>query len=79
MQTATAKGAPTRMGRPSPATRILQIYDLRRSRGLPVESDSAEAAAILAEWPQHAPEQNPPGHSTVRRHVAQATKANASP
>ena len=78
MQPATAKGAPTRIGRPSPATRISQIYDLRRSRGLPVESDSAEAAAILAEWRQHAPDQNPPGHSTVRRHVAQVTKANAS-
>jgi hypothetical protein len=79
MQPTTAKGAPTRVGRPSPNAGILRIYNSRRSRGLPVDNDSAEARAILAEWPQHAPEQDPPGFSTVRGHVGRLAKAIVSP
>ena len=74
MQPTTAKGAPTRTGRPSPAEHISQIYCLRRGRGLPVKNDSAEATAILEEWPQHLPDEEPPGHSTVRRHVCSSPR-----
>jgi hypothetical protein len=78
MPATTAKGGPTRIGRPSPTALVSQIYNLRRGRGLPVDNDSAEARAILAEWNHHAPDQKPPGHSTVRGHVARLTKAKAS-
>ncbi|MGD0631793.1 MAG: hypothetical protein ABR987_20875 [Terracidiphilus sp.] len=79
MPASTAKGAPTRPGRPSPQARILQIFHARRGRGLPVVSYLAEAEAILAEWPQHASDQKPPNVSTVRRHVSHVTKDSASP
>ena len=74
----TEKGAPTRTGRPSPEATISKIFNLRRGRRLRVESDSAEAKAILAEWNQHTPDRNLPGLSTVRRHVARLKKAGAS-
>ena len=77
IQPSTAKGGPTRVGRPSPEARLAQIFSLRRRRRLPVESVSAEATAILAEWNHHAPDQKPPGRSTVRRHVARLSKAAA--
>jgi hypothetical protein len=77
MAVTTAKGAPTRIGRPSPRSRILKIYDARRGRGMPVVSILAEAKAILAEWPQHAPDKKRPGLGTVRRHVSQLTGMNA--
>ncbi len=51
MQPTTAKGAPTRVGRPSPNAGILRIYNSRRSRGLPVDNDSAEARAISRNGP----------------------------
>jgi hypothetical protein len=78
MNSTTAKGAPTRSGRPSPKARISQIYEVRRGRALQVESGLAEAKAILAEWPRYAPDQKSPGLSTVRRHVARLPKAKAS-
>lgn len=77
IQLSTAKGGRSRVGRPSPEVRLAQIFSLRRRRGLPVESVSAEAKAILAEWIQRAPDQDPPGRSTVRRHVARLSKAAA--
>ena len=79
MPAATAKGAPTRSGPPSPRARVLQIYNARREQGLPFVSDLAEAKGILALWPQSAPDQKPPHVSTVRRHVSQVRKAAASP
>jgi hypothetical protein len=77
IQPVTAKGARTRTGRPSPEATIVKIFELRRGRRLRVESGSAEAKAILAEWNQHAPDRLPPGLSTVRGHVARLTKAKA--
>jgi hypothetical protein len=77
MHATTSKGAPTRIGRPSPQARISQIFNLRRERGLPIVSHLAEAKAILAEWPQHASDQRPPNVSTVRRHMPQCIKATA--
>jgi hypothetical protein len=74
----TAKGAPTRAGRPSPEATIEKIFKLRRGRRLRLESDSAEAKAILVEWNQYAPDRNPPGLSTLRRHMARLRKAEAS-
>jgi hypothetical protein len=78
IQPVTAKGAPTRTGRPSPKATIVKIFKLRRGRRLRVESDLAEAKAILAEWTQHASDRNPPGLSTVRGHVARLRKPEAS-
>ena len=79
MPATTAKGAPTRSGRPSPRAHILQIYDARREQGLPFVSDLAEANGILAVWPRDAPDQKPPHVSTVRRHVSQLSKASPPP
>lgn len=78
IQPTTAKGAPTRAGRPSPQARVAEIFQQRRGRRLPVTSDAAEARAILDEWNQHAPDQDPPSHATVRRHVSRLTKKGAS-
>ncbi len=77
MPPTTAKGGASRTGRPSPELVIRQIYDLRRSRGLTVRTISGEAKAILAEWKAYAPDQTPPDHSTVRRHVTQLAKSAA--
>jgi hypothetical protein len=78
MAVKTAKGAPTRSGRPSPRARILQIYNARRGQGQPLVSYLAEAKAILAEWRLHVPDQTLPHLSTVRRHVTQLTKSSAT-
>jgi hypothetical protein len=78
MHATTSKGAPTRIGRPSPQVRISQIFNVRRERGLPVVSFLGEAKAILAEWPQHVSDQKPPNVSTVRRYVSLLTNASAS-
>ena len=43
MRPTTAKGAPTRMGRPSPLALIRRIYHSRREQGLNLDNDSAEA------------------------------------
>jgi hypothetical protein len=76
MPSTTAKGGAERTGRPSPAARIAEIFYLRRKRGLTLKSDSVEATAIRAEWKEHAPDQDQPGHSTVRRHIAALLKTN---
>lgn len=76
MESTTAKGAPSREGRPSSAARVERIFDLRRSRRVEFENDSAEARAIRAEWKQHVTEKVP-GFSTVRRHVAKLVAATA--
>jgi hypothetical protein len=78
MRPTTAKGAPTRMGRPSPLALIRRIYHSRREQGLNLDNDSAEARAILAEWPNYAPDEEPPGPSTVRGHVARLKNSEAS-
>jgi hypothetical protein len=74
MQPRTAKGAPTRSGRPSALAIVVKILELRRSRGNQMESDSAEARAILAEWKEHAPDQRRPAFGTVRGHVSRQRK-----
>jgi hypothetical protein len=76
MPQVTAKGAPTRIGRPTSKDLVAYIYKLRRQGGIPVSSDSAEASAIIAEWRSHAPGQKKPGVSTVRIHLAELRKAN---
>jgi hypothetical protein len=76
MPQVTAKGAPTRLGRPTSKDLVAHIYKVRRQGGLPVSSDSAEASAIIAEWRRHAPGQKTPGVSTVRNHLAELRKAN---
>ncbi len=78
MNAGTAKGAPTRLGRPSPRALLKQIYDARRDQGLTADNDSAEARAIRAEWPKYAPDEEPPALATVRGHVARFGKAAAS-
>jgi hypothetical protein len=78
MQPTTAKGARTRAGRPSTEGTIEKIFNMRRDQGLRVESGSAEAKAILAEWNEHEPGLERPGHSTVRRHMAGLIKAKAA-
>jgi hypothetical protein len=51
MESATAKGGKTRVGRPlGPVATVAQIYEQRRARGVPLGSGRAEAAAILTEW-----------------------------
>jgi hypothetical protein len=79
MQRTTAKGAPTRVGRPSPKARIAEIFRLRREQGARLESDAAEARAVLAEWSKHAPDQAPPGRSTIRGHVSELRKTTTIP
>jgi hypothetical protein len=76
MESTTAKGAPSREGRPSSAARVERIFGLRRSRGVEFENDSAEARAIRAEWKEHVKDKVP-GFSTVRRHVAKLAAASA--
>ena len=78
MRPTTAKGAPTRLGRPSPLALIRRIYHSRREQGLNLDNDSAEARAILTEWPNYAPDEEPPGPSTVRGHVARLKNSEAS-
>jgi len=58
-----------RGGRYSQATLILQIFRARRTRGAPYLSKSAEAKGIITEWPDHHPDVDPPGYSTIRRHL----------
>ena len=74
MGPSTAKGAPSREGRPTQKAGMSRIFDLRRSREIPIKSYSAEAEAIRGEWKQHAPDQDCPAHSTARRHVARLAK-----
>jgi hypothetical protein len=56
-------------GRYSKATLILEVFRARRTRRAPYRSKSAEAKDILAEWPDHHPDVDPPGHSTIRTHL----------
>jgi hypothetical protein len=56
-------------GRPSKATLIRKVFQARRDRGLSYWSKSAEAEAIIAEWAAHYPDSDPPGDSTIRKHL----------
>ena len=58
-----------RGGRPSKASLILEVFRARRARNLPYQSKSAEAEDIIAEWSAHHPDSDPPGASTIRKHV----------
>jgi hypothetical protein len=58
-----------RGGRHSEARLILEIFRTRRTRKAPYRSKSAEAKDIIAEWPDHHPDLDPPAHSTIRRHL----------
>jgi hypothetical protein len=71
MEPSTAKRGATRSGRPSiQADIVAQIYDKRRSQGLPVRSDRGEAQEILKEWREQTSDRRPPHVSTLRRYVA---------
>jgi hypothetical protein len=74
MGASTAKGAPSKEGRPTQKSHISRIFDLRRSREIPIKSYSAEAEAIRDEWKQHAPDQDRPALSTARGHVARLAR-----
>jgi hypothetical protein len=58
-----------RGGRYSEATLILEVFRARRTRKAPYRSKSAEAKDIIAEWPDHHPDVDPPGYSTIRRYL----------
>jgi hypothetical protein len=58
-----------RGGRLSEARLILEIFRARRTRKTPYRTKSAEAKDIIAEWPDHHPDVDPPGYSTIRRHL----------
>jgi hypothetical protein len=58
-----------RGGRHSEARLILEIFRARRTRKAPYRAKSAEAKDIIAEWPDHHPDVDPPGYSTIRRHL----------
>jgi hypothetical protein len=75
MPTGGGKGAATRSGRPSQGATIAEIFRLRRARRIPIDNISAEARGIVAEWAEHAPDQEAPALGTVRAHVTLLTKA----
>jgi hypothetical protein len=56
-------------GRHSDAMSLLDIFQERRARSLPYRSKSAEAKGIIAEWPAHYPDREPPGYSTIRKYL----------
>ena len=58
-----------RGGRPSKATLIGEVFQARRGRALPYRSKSAEAKEIIAEWAANYPDSDPPGDSTIRKHL----------
>jgi len=59
-----------RGGRPSTATLIREVFQSRRARALPYRSKSAEAKEIITGWAAYHPDTDPPGESTIRRHLA---------
>jgi hypothetical protein len=61
-------------GRPSQATLILEVFRARRTRNVPYRSKYFEATEIIAEWPALYPDSDPPGHSTIRRHLRNLEK-----
>jgi len=58
-----------RGGRPSTATLIREVFQARRARALPYRSKSAEAKEIITGWAAYHPDIDPPGESTIRRHL----------
>ena len=56
-------------GRPSDEDLIVDEYDRRRRHGDPFGPIAAEARAILSGLKKSHPDRQPPGFSTVRRHV----------
>ena len=78
MSSRGGKGAPTRSGRPSQGATIAKIFRLRRGRRFPIDNVSAEARGIIAEWTEHAPDQEAPAFETVRVHVTRLAKAQHS-
>jgi hypothetical protein len=65
-----------RGGRPSKATLIGEVFQARRGRALPYRSKSAEAKEIIAEWAAHYPDSDPPGDSTIRKHLPDSVKCD---
>jgi hypothetical protein len=65
----TTRSVAGRSGRRSEATLILDVFRARRTRKTPYRSKSSEAKDIIAEWRDHHPDVDPPGHSTIRRHL----------
>jgi hypothetical protein len=63
-----------RGGRHSEATLIMDVFRARRARKVPYRVKSAEANEIISEWSDHHPELDPPGHSTIRRHIPNPPK-----
>jgi hypothetical protein len=59
-----------RGGRDSKATLILEVFQARRARRVPYRGKLAEANEIIVEWPDHHPDVDPPGSSTVRRFLS---------
>jgi hypothetical protein len=59
----------SRGGRRSEARLILEIFRARRTRKARYRTKSAEAKDIIAEWPDYHPDVDPPGYSTIRRHL----------
>jgi hypothetical protein len=76
MEPTTAKGAATKVGRPTPQAHIAQIFESRHKIGVTSDTVAGEAKAILAEWQQHFPDQKKPGYSTTRDHLARLMRAN---
>jgi hypothetical protein len=74
MPSRSGKGAPTRSGRPSQRAIIAVIFRLRRARTVPIDNLSAESRGIIAEWTEHAPDQEAPALGTVRAHVTRLVK-----
>ena len=78
MPATTAKGGPTRIGRPSPTALVSQIYNLRRGRGLPVDNDLQKRGQFWLNGTTMRQTRSRRATSTVRGHVARLTKAKAS-
>lgn len=64
----------TGRGRLSKDGQVLAIFEGRRRRGERYESKNAESAAILSEWLSLYPDEKPPGHSTVRKHLPESKR-----
>jgi hypothetical protein len=75
----TGKPVAGQGGRHSAAALLLDIFRGRRTRNLPYRSKAAEAKEIIAEWPTHYPDCEPPGSSTVRKHLPNPEERGSRP
>jgi hypothetical protein len=66
--TETKQTARRAVGRPGVAEACIELFQARRSEGIPLERQSAEAAAIVSAWPKDGPPK--PHWETVSGHIS---------